>query len=400
MAGGLIRARRSVLVYALVAAAALAGLALVGRGARLDEGWGATLLALLAVEALAFRARGRATGWLASFDAGLAVTLCALVLVGPLGALVVALVPELVQRVAARRVRSVGTVGNVAARACECLVGGALLGSAPVALTTPGAFPDIFTAGLAMSAAGYVVGPLLYGRLEAAVPLRASVRAFAAALPVQVGVVILGALVTLAWGPLGVFALVGFALAVPLPQAAFGELARFAEVSEVERGAATRVYALAIADVLGLSRRERRTLADGLVVLGGGTPTRPPASLVDLTEAVLHGGERWDGTGEVAGLGGEWIPQTARIIAVADAWSALTARGTAQLSHEEALLGLTTAAGTRFDPAVVRAATTVIAAEAPYARRPAFLPRLHRVPVPRTLRRGALPRLLGAVAGG
>ena len=72
--------------------------------------------------------------------------------------------------------------------------------------------------------------------------------------------------------------------------------------------------------------------------------------------------ERWDGTGYPDGLKGEDIPLTARILAVADVYDALTSsrvyRGA--WSREAALAEVQRQSGTQFDPAVVRAFTAVI----------------------------------------
>jgi HD-GYP domain-containing protein (c-di-GMP phosphodiesterase class II) len=79
-------------------------------------------------------------------------------------------------------------------------------------------------------------------------------------------------------------------------------------------------------------------------------------SLQGTANAILHHHERWDGDGYPAGLRGEEIPLEARIIAVADAFSAMTAdrpyRG--RLSLEEACAELERNAATQFDPVVVR----------------------------------------------
>ena len=78
---------------------------------------------------------------------------------------------------------------------------------------------------------------------------------------------------------------------------------------------------------------------------------------------------------------------SSRIVAVADTWSALTARGGPQLSHAEALVELENAAGTRFDPRVVQAAYAVVAEERVSAGEPAPEPRLHQLRLPAPLRR-------------
>ncbi len=67
--------------------------------------------------------------------------------------------------------------------------------------------------------------------------------------------------------------------------------------------------------------------------------------------------ERWDGGGYVDGLSGEQIPLAARIIAVCDAFSAMTTMRPYRLPvpHEQALDELRRCAGTQFDPEVVAA---------------------------------------------
>jgi putative nucleotidyltransferase with HDIG domain len=65
--------------------------------------------------------------------------------------------------------------------------------------------------------------------------------------------------------------------------------------------------------------------------------------------------ERWDGSGYPRGLAGEQIPLGARIIAVVDAYSAMTDHRAyrAARSHHEAMQELRQEAGRLFDPAVV-----------------------------------------------
>ncbi len=72
---------------------------------------------------------------------------------------------------------------------------------------------------------------------------------------------------------------------------------------------------------------------------------------------ILHHHENFDGTGYIDGLKGDEIPLGARIIAVAEAYSAMTAERPYRLakSKDEALNELNRAAGTQFDPQVVSA---------------------------------------------
>ena len=79
-------------------------------------------------------------------------------------------------------------------------------------------------------------------------------------------------------------------------------------------------------------------------------------ALREIAPAVLHHHERYDGTGYPTGLRGEQIPLEARVIAVVDAFSAMTADRPYRngRSLEDACRELERCAGTQFDPRVVR----------------------------------------------
>ncbi len=79
-------------------------------------------------------------------------------------------------------------------------------------------------------------------------------------------------------------------------------------------------------------------------------------ALQPIAPAVLHHHERFDGDGYPGGLRGETIPLEARIIAVADAFSAMTTERPYRqpTSVEEACAELERCAGEQFDPQVVR----------------------------------------------
>jgi diguanylate cyclase (GGDEF)-like protein len=81
------------------------------------------------------------------------------------------------------------------------------------------------------------------------------------------------------------------------------------------------------------------------------------AALREAAAAVRHHHERYDGTGYPDGLAGAAIPIGARIVAAADAYSAMTAERvySAARSPEEAAAELRRSAGSHLDPAVVAA---------------------------------------------
>jgi HD-GYP domain-containing protein (c-di-GMP phosphodiesterase class II) len=87
------------------------------------------------------------------------------------------------------------------------------------------------------------------------------------------------------------------------------------------------------------------------------------ARLVERVEAarpalpyVLYHHERWDGTGYPSGKRGEEIPVEARVLAIADAFDAMTSDRPYRnaLSREEALAEVERCAGTQFDPKIAR----------------------------------------------
>lgn len=84
--------------------------------------------------------------------------------------------------------------------------------------------------------------------------------------------------------------------------------------------------------------------------------------LVNIADYILAHHERWDGTGYPKGLAGEEIPLLARILAVVDAYDAMTQDRPYRkaLSADEAKEELRVNAGTQFDPQVVELFLSVL----------------------------------------
>jgi diguanylate cyclase (GGDEF)-like protein len=176
-------------------------------------------------------------------------------------------------------------------------------------------------------------------------------------------------------------------------------------------------YAVFLADQLGLGPEERQSveLAGLLHDVGKigipGTILRKPGPLtgdeydaikqhpalgdaivrdlpnVEVVKAgVRHHHERWDGTGYIDGLAGEDIPLIARIVSVADAFSAMTTTRPYRkaLTVAEALHRLRDASGTQLDPRLVTAFVDAIEADTPG--------------LPADLRTGVMGLLRGRVA--
>lgn len=92
-------------------------------------------------------------------------------------------------------------------------------------------------------------------------------------------------------------------------------------------------------------------------------------SLADIREWVGAHHERPDGRGYPLGLKGEAIAVEARILAVADAYEAMTSDRSyhASMTHEEARTELQRCAGSQFDPQVVAALLRVLAHDVEHA---------------------------------
>jgi HD-GYP domain-containing protein (c-di-GMP phosphodiesterase class II) len=84
--------------------------------------------------------------------------------------------------------------------------------------------------------------------------------------------------------------------------------------------------------------------------------------LDEIRAGIRHHHERWDGNGYLHGLAGEDIPEVARILAVCDAFSAMTTTRPYRkaLSIDEALTRLEDASGSQLDERLVIAFVTGI----------------------------------------
>jgi diguanylate cyclase (GGDEF)-like protein/putative nucleotidyltransferase with HDIG domain len=80
-------------------------------------------------------------------------------------------------------------------------------------------------------------------------------------------------------------------------------------------------------------------------------------SLVSCLPAILHHHERWDGNGYPSGLKGDEIPIEARVLAIADAFDAMTSSRPyrSKLSYKKVLQELKKCSGSQFDPELVDA---------------------------------------------
>jgi hypothetical protein len=362
----------------------------------------AVLVALAVIAAVAFAAELRFKSAIAAyFDASLGLALIALAIAGPTAAFCVWVIPDLISRFIVRQDPrlSPGMVATVSGYALAVFAGDAVLRLAEFDSPVAGA-PALFTAGLVMASVDFFVARAMfapfYQRLRPFAVIRTE---FLDVVPAVMAMLALGVGVAAVVPELGPLALAPLALAILLPQLAYAALANSRSVARLEPPEATAIYANALADELRMTRFERRLLDAGADRIGrlerggwaSGVGDDPP-----LTGLIVLGvDERWDGTGLPFSIPAQATPRASRVLAVARAWSALTAAGTIGLPHREAILDLAARAGTEFDPAVVDAAAEIVASEGAITRAADFEPKLHRLPLPAAVRRRGLP-VLGA----
>jgi putative nucleotidyltransferase with HDIG domain len=168
-------------------------------------------------------------------------------------------------------------------------------------------------------------------------------------------------------------------------------LARAVEMRDLHTGNHTQrvaAYALLLARELGLSSAEYRQIQIGTPLhdigkiaiddailrkpgrlteaefeimkthtVKGAAILQSIAGLAPMIPIIRNHHERWDGSGYPDGLAGEQISRLARIVAVADAFDAMTSERPyrAGMSTAAAFAELTRCSGTHFDPACVAA---------------------------------------------
>jgi hypothetical protein len=352
-------------------------------------------------------------------DATTAAGLIALVLAGPLAALLVMFLPLVISstitwripalRVERRELFRVGNLSNLASYGWSLLLAGALLGALGVhgPSLAPLAGIKIALCGVVASASQLALGPGIHRTLWKGYSLGEVGRDALQAAPSDLTVLALGSVAAVLIAPWHLGALLLFTVIVLVP-ATVPAGARARPANRLAQHAATARYADPLGTVLGLGREERRHIpivaslaranaASDLESSVLAHPVLGHAALEDLKLSIEPVdrpayaswvvSEWFDGSGP-AGIAGEQIPLLARVIAFAARWSFLTAAGGPELSHEQALVDLRAEAGRRFDPAVLDAAEFIVARERRTTELPAFLPFLHRVP--RLVRRPAL----------
>jgi hypothetical protein len=385
------RERLSLLVHGAAALALIPAFLLLSPPAHWDQP--VLLAALFALAVIAERHHVPLPSGI-TFDARAALSLIAVGLAGPLPAFAVIFPPIAVNALLGRdRLLRAGNLANLAAYGWYALAGGLLLELfAPNGAAAVG---WLLIVGVIQLLVNWAVGPAIYGTLWLGHPMRALVQMLRDALPVGTVMAGLGAMTVVLHSSVGLLALALFALVAVLPQSALTFVARTRPVARLDPLTATRRYAAAMAEHLGLGRADRRELDAVIRIAHARDASGDPGehlghAVLDWSEASCAAGhvtEWWNGAGGPAGLPGGLIPQSARIAAVARTWAALTADGSPRIGHMDALSHLDAAAGVRLDPRVVKAAFAVVSQERLSVTEPAPEPRMHHLHVPARLRR-------------
>jgi hypothetical protein len=380
-------------IHAAAVAALIAAFATFAPASRWDHLGLVAVIAVLAV--IADRSEvPLPTG--VAFDATIALVLLAVAVAGPLPALVVFLAPWALDAVTRpTRAFRAGALANLALYGWQAIAAALVLAAAPPSAGAPTMIAWLLVAGWSQFVVGWAVGPAIYATLWVGAPFRSITRALVDMVPAATVMVALGAVTVELVGVHGVLGLALFALIAVLPQSFLTFAARTRPVGRLDRATATRRYVHALGIHLGLSRPQRRHLACVTAAALRRPATGDPidyaaATLRDPSPANMDAQvttEWWNGRGGPVGMSGETIPLAARVLAVADTWSSLTASGSPRLAHGEVLELLRAAAGARLDPTVVQAAAEVVAQERVTASEPAPEPRLHHLRVPAVVRR-------------
>ncbi len=334
---------------------------------------------------------------------GLAVIgVLVLLIGGPIPALIAWLVPDLAGRLLLRRYRmwTPGFAANVASYGWCVLAAAGVLTLTGANSLSPSVAPSVLAVGFTLELVNFAIARCWYGTLYQGYRLQALVRdEFLSVLGAEMVMLLFATVCALLLAPLGIFVLALVAPAVLIPELALPLLARSRNIAVLDRPAATRLYVAALATELGIRGRERRValLAADLLADPAAIPYDVDLPVArDAQVAAWHATERWDGGGRPAGFSGGLIPRTSRLLAVAEAWSELTAASGPQLPQTQALLALELHSASRLDPRMIVAAGQIVSTEAAFADLETFQPRLHSLRLPRLVRSHVLPAALAA----
>jgi hypothetical protein len=305
--------------------------------------------------------------YLADRRFALPIWFVALFACGPLCALLIVVVPELVRPVLERDrpPRPIASLATFASFAWAVAAGAAALALVPGAHAARivERWPAYAVACTAMVVLNVVITA---GIVQCLVDRRRLPWSHLGAMLVFVP---LAAVVACVYGVAGTPALALFAACAWLPGVLVHTIAPVLapRAAAIDPRRAQERYALAIAASLELSRGQRRRLRSACRARGWIDPVGASSELFGVGYALFH-----QRIAERSG-GGDWMPIDACVLEIAAAWAQLTAAGTLELSHSAALSCLE-AEKWRYSARVLRAAWTVIDEQPRESRRRSLLP--------------------------
>jgi hypothetical protein len=328
-------------------------------------------------------------------DAQFVAALLAVVLLGPLPALGIWLAGEVMYLGVDRR-RLVAHLANAASYGWAVFTGSVVFAAIAPAGVSPdagGTFAAIGLVAVAMVAVNFavtrlIVAVVLDGRSLVETVERELIRPA----PATALMVLTGVATVFVYAHVGILALGLFAVAVLVPQTLLAALLKPHPVSDLERPAARAVYAQEIGRMMGVRGRKRLVLRDAALYMHH-FPQRAPNGMLsdpsdhhryEVIETVLYARQHWGSAGNPNPIDAGVAPLASRILAVSDLWAALTAKGSAELSHERALGRAEAHTSVRVDRRVMDAAHAVIA-QARFASQgeAAYRPRIDSISLPR-----------------
>jgi hypothetical protein len=309
----------------------------------------------------------------AFLDSEFIAALIAVVLLGPLPGLCVWIAGEIAYLLLVPQRRE-AHLANIASYGWAALVGSLVLDAlVPGGVSTavdPRAWLAVTVTGAAVVFVNFAVTSAIVAvALDRRSPRSLIQSDLAVAAPALALMIATGAMTVFLYLAIGIPALALFSATVFIPRMAARLGLDERALSGLEHADALPRYAEDIAAVMKLGSAERLVVRDAASFIGMEYADAPQGKLSDLSEshrhalveALFYRGEHWDGCGGRPGaVGGEMIPLTSRILAVADAWALLTAGGYPRLTHAQAFDLLEARAGLHFDPAVVAAAARLV----------------------------------------
>jgi hypothetical protein len=306
-------------------------------------------------------------------DAEFVAALLALVFLGPLPAMCVWLAGEATYVLLLRQ-RAPAHLANVASYGWAALAGARVLETlAPNGVAHGAGLVDWGAVALAGATMLFVNFVITRGIVAVVADGRSLTGTFRRELirpaPAAFLMIASGTVTAFLYVQIGIPALVLFSATVFLPRLAATLLQKDRTGWELDHSEALPLYADRIARALRLGYAERLVVRDAASYIRVDRTEAPRGKLSDLSndhrhalvEALLYKGEHWDGRGGRPGaVGGEMIPLSSRILAVADAWARMTADTYPRLSHTQALDRIEDRAGVHFDPKVVEAVARVV----------------------------------------